>query len=220
MTLGAGEDAYSIRLEDEGDRRAVEELTRRAFWNLNVPGCDEHYLVHRMREHPDFLPELALVLEMGGRIVGNIMYTRAALVDAEGREKQVITFGPLSIDPELQRRGLGSALMRESFARASAQGHDAVVIFGNPGNYVSAGFRSAMRHGVAIAPGVHPAALLVRELIPGAIEPGEWLFRESAAYDIEEEEAAAFDEGFEPRARAVLPRQEEFFILSRARLPG
>ena len=43
-----------IRLEAPGDYRAVENLTREAFWNQSVPGCDEHYLVHTMRRHPDF----------------------------------------------------------------------------------------------------------------------------------------------------------------------
>lgn len=40
-----------IRNEEEKDYRKVEEITRKAFWNLYVPGCDEHYLVHIMRSH-------------------------------------------------------------------------------------------------------------------------------------------------------------------------
>ena len=49
-----------IRNEEKQDHGAVEELTRRAFYNLYVPGCVEHYLVHIMREHEDFIPELDL----------------------------------------------------------------------------------------------------------------------------------------------------------------
>ena len=52
----------TIRLETEKDYRAVEELTREAFWNVYKPGADEHYFVHMMRNHPDFIPELAFVL--------------------------------------------------------------------------------------------------------------------------------------------------------------
>ena len=62
-----------IRNEKKEDHRKVENLTREAFWNQSVPGCDEHYLVHTMRRHPDFIPELAFVLEEDGEIVGNIM---------------------------------------------------------------------------------------------------------------------------------------------------
>ena len=64
-----------IRLETPKDYRAVEELTREAFWNVYKPGADEHYYVHIMRSHPDFITELAFVLEKDGEIIGKIMYT-------------------------------------------------------------------------------------------------------------------------------------------------
>ena len=73
-----------IRSEEEKDYRAVEELTREAFWNVYKPGADEHYYVHEMRKHPDFIPELAFVLEKDGKIIGNIMYTKAWLEDENG----------------------------------------------------------------------------------------------------------------------------------------
>jgi len=41
-----------IRLETEKDYRPVEELTREAFWNVHVPGCCEHYLIHTLRRPP------------------------------------------------------------------------------------------------------------------------------------------------------------------------
>lgn len=55
-----------IRNEKTSDYAAVENITREAFWNQSVPGCDEHYLVHVMREHEDFVPELDLVAELDG----------------------------------------------------------------------------------------------------------------------------------------------------------
>lgn len=78
----------AIRKEREADHRAVEELTRRAFYNMYIPGCVEHYLVHIMRGHEDFIPELDFVLELDGRIIGNIMYTKARLADEAGEEKK------------------------------------------------------------------------------------------------------------------------------------
>ena len=95
-----------IRNEEPRDHGAVEALTRRAFYNLYVPGCVEHYLVHIMREHEDFIPELDFVLEEDGRIIGNIMYTRAKLVDEAGREKEILTFGPVCVEPELPAPGV------------------------------------------------------------------------------------------------------------------
>ena len=57
----------TIRNETEADYPRVEDLTRRAFYNLYVPGCHEHYLVHIMRDHREFLPELSFVLELDGK---------------------------------------------------------------------------------------------------------------------------------------------------------
>lgn len=54
-----------IRNEKESDYKVVEDITRKAFYNLYVPGCGEHYLVHVMRGHEDFIPELDFVLELG-----------------------------------------------------------------------------------------------------------------------------------------------------------
>ena len=51
-------------------------------------GCEEHYLVHIMRFHEDFIPELDLVIEVEGQIIGNIMYTKAKLID-EKREERI-----------------------------------------------------------------------------------------------------------------------------------
>ena len=84
-----------IRLETKKDYRAVEELTREAFWNVYAPGASEHYFVHTMRSHPDFIPELAFVLEKDGEIIGNIMYTKAWLEDEDGNRREILSFGPL-----------------------------------------------------------------------------------------------------------------------------
>ncbi len=124
---------FTIRNERPGDWEAVETLTRRAFYNQYIPGCMEHYLVHIMRGHEDFIPELDFVAELDGEIVGNIMYTRAWLTDAAGNEKPVLTFGPMCVAPEHQRQGYGKTLMEHSFEAARALGYDTVVIFGQSG---------------------------------------------------------------------------------------
>ena len=104
----------NIRNEKEADYKIVEDITRRAFYNLYIPGCIEHYLVHIMRGHEDFIAELDFVLELDGQIIGNIMYTKAKLVDRNGKEKEILTFGPVSIAPEYQRMGYGKMLMEYS----------------------------------------------------------------------------------------------------------
>ena len=70
----------NIRREEEKDYREVEELTREAFWNKYRPGCTEHFILHRYRDDPDFVPELDYVIEENGRIAAHMMYARALIV--------------------------------------------------------------------------------------------------------------------------------------------
>ena len=76
-----------------------------------MPGCDEHYIAHILREHADFIPELDFILTLNGKIIANIMYTKARLSDETGAEKEIVTFGPFSVLPEYQRMGHGKKLL-------------------------------------------------------------------------------------------------------------
>ena len=175
----------------------MEEITRKAFYNLYVPGCTEHYLVHIMRQHQDFLPELAFVIEIDGDIIGNIMYTKARLVDEYGEEKAIITFGPVCILPEYQRRGYGKMLMEYSFEQAVRLGYDTIVIFGNPNNYVSRGFKSCKKYHICLDNGAYPSAMLVKELKPDALDGRKWVYYDSPVMQIDEQAAQLFDDGLE-----------------------
>ena len=123
-----------------------------------------------MREHEDFIPELDFVLELDGQVIGNIIYTKAKLIDENGTEKEILTFGPVSIHPGYQRMGYGKMLMEHSFQSAIQLGYDTIVIFGSPVNYVSRGFKSCKKYNVCIESGKYPAAMMVKELRPHALD--------------------------------------------------
>ena len=202
-----------IRNETPADYDAVEKMTRAAFYNLYVPGCNEHYLVRTMRPHPDFVPELDFVLELDGKIIGNIMYTKTRLIDDASEEKSILTFGPVCIAQEYQRMGYGKKLMEHSFARALELGYDTIVIFGNPNNYVSRGFTSCKKRNISLSNGVCPSAMMVKELKPDALDGRHWVYRQSAVFDdLDEAAAERYDETLEPMEKKFQPSQEEFYI--------
>ena len=206
-----------IRNETPNDYRQVENLTRESFWNVYVPGAAEHYFVNQMRSHPDFIPELAFVLEKDGEIIGNIMYTKAWLEDENGERKEILSFGPLCVAPKYQRQKLGKLLIEHSFAVARGMGYDVNINFGNPGNYVSRGFVSCKKKHVSfVVPGNYPTALLVAELVPGVLAGKNWMYIPSTAADCCEdtEAVAAFDADFPPMEKKWMPSQEEFYIYS------
>ena len=204
----------NIRNEKESDNKIVEEITRKAFYNMYIPGCYEHYLVHIMRGHKDFIPELDFVIELDGRVIGNIMYTKAKLTDENGTEKEIFTFGPVSILPEHQRNGYGKMLIEHSIKRAAELGYDAVVIFGSPSNYVSCGFRCCKRYNVCVEKDRYPAAMLVKELKDGALDGRVWYYSDSPVMNVDEQEAQAFDDGLEKMEKKWTSSQEAFYIMS------
>lgn len=206
----------NIRNERESDYKNVEDITRKAFYNVYVPGCMEHYLVHIMRGHEDFIPELDFVIEVDGQTVGNIMYTKSKLTDEGGTEKEIVTFGPVSILPKYQRKGYGKMLIEHSLKRAAELGYEAVVIMGSPANYVGSGFQCCRKYNVCVEKGKYPAAMLVKELKPGALDGRLWFYSDSPVMNVDEREAQAFDDGLEKMEKKWMPSQEALYIMSHA----
>ncbi len=169
----------TIRNETEKDYRIVEELTREAFWNLYFPGCNEHYVVHVMRNHEDFLKELDFVAESKGKIVGNIMYTKAWLIDETGKAMEIVCFGPICVLPEYQRKGIGSALINHTKNIAMKKGVKAIVIFGDPHNYCKHGFKSSKDFNISDNTGSYPHGMLALELEEGVLAGHKWKYKYS-----------------------------------------
>ena len=139
---------YLIRLETESDRRAVEHLIREAFWNVYRPGCSEHLVMHVLRDDPAFVPELNLVMEQNGRLIGQNIFVRTVIEADDGRVIDVLTMGPISITPDLKRQGYGKILLDESLDRAAKMGFGAVLFEGNIAFYGKSGFDYASRFGI------------------------------------------------------------------------
>lgn len=200
-----------IRLEQPRDYRAVEVMTREAFWNLYVPGGDEHYLAHILRSSEDFLPELDFVAELEGVLIGNIMFSRSWVESDDGRRWDTVTFGPLCVLPAYHGRGVGSALVRHALEAARAQGHRAVSIHGAPNYYKRFGFDHGKAYGIANHEGKYPAANLFLPLYPDALNGVQGRAYESPTFQLLDSKAVEeFDKGFPPKKKERLPSQEDF----------
>lgn len=107
-----------IRRETPEDYHQTEMLVREAFWNVYHPGCNEHYILHCYRSKKDFIPELDLVLEKDGQLIGQIMYVHSEIKTDKGVMIPIVTFGPLSIHPNFSRRGYGKYLLDNSIKKS------------------------------------------------------------------------------------------------------
>ena len=127
-----------IRAETRGDREAVYDVNRRAF------GRDvEPQLVEAIRDSPEALPELALVAEEEGVVVGHIVLSRVQV----GGEDAVV-LAPVAVVPERQSEGIGGELVRAAIDLARAQGERLVVLVGHPWYYPRFGFVPASTLGI------------------------------------------------------------------------
>ena len=203
-----------IRLEQPGDHRTVEELTREAFWNLYVPGCSEHLLVHKLRSNPAFIPELNFVALKDDRSVGNIVFCYAAIKEDAGNQRAVITFGPVSVLPEFQKQGIGAALIQHALKTAADLGYTAVLIYGDPAYYPRFGFRSAKEFNIRTSEGKFLEALMALELSDGALASVSGCFFEGEAYNVDEEELVKFEKTFPHKEKFVTESQKRFLELS------
>ncbi len=191
-------------------------MIKKAFWNLSVPGCNEHYFAHRVRESEDYIPELDFVMEEDGKIIGHILYVKAKLIAYDGTEKEILSFGPFTIHPDYQRKGYGRKLLNHSLEVAEKMGYDAVVIWGNPENYACYGFKNCKRYQVCLEKDVYPVALMVKVLTDGALSDKIWKYVESPAHQMDESGFEAFDSTFEPMEKGYAYTQELFYIYSRS----
>ena len=207
----------TIRNEGGKDYRAVEQLIREAFWNLYVPGCNEHIIIHNLRKSSDFIPELDFVAEKEGLIVGQIVYSRGIIKMQRGEEKEVIGFGPVSVLPAFQKQGIGSTLINHTINLAKNMGYSAICIYGDPRYYSRLGFRCAEKYDIRTSDAKFAVALQVLELKKGVLNNMPGKFIESAAFAVDENEFAQYDATFPFKEKTENRSQQEFKLLASLR---
>ncbi len=133
-----------IRPERPDDFDAIRAVVAAAFL-ADV----EAKLVDDIRADACYRPELALVAEEDGEIVGHVMINHTELHDGDVVH-HIAMLSPLAVAPARQKDGIGSALVREATARADAAGDALVVLEGSPAYYPRFGFVDARTLGVTI----------------------------------------------------------------------
>ena len=198
-----------LRLEEEKDYRLVEELTREAFWNIHFPGCDEHLLIHNLRKTKEFVKELDFLAIYNNEIIGNIIYTETKIKNMD-KEYIVLTFGPVSVLPEYQNKGIGGKLINYTIKLSKGKGYKAIIIYGDPEYYKRFGFKESKEYNITNKDKKYPAALLALELYTNALNGIEGIFDEGKIYETDEKELEEFEKGFKIKEKGGSKTQERF----------
>lgn len=200
----------TIRLETEKDYEAVENLTREAFRNVYKPGCVEHYVLHVLRNDPDFVPELDFVMELDGKLVGHVMFMRAQIKADDGRILPIMTFGPISIHPDFKRKGYGKILLDCALNEARKMGVGAICMEGNIDFYGKCGFVVASTRDIHYYAEPREETVpyfLLNELKEGFLNGISGVYETPKGYFVDDADVEEFDRKFPPKEKLKLPGQ-------------
>ncbi|MBD6620222.1 N-acetyltransferase [Komarekiella sp. 'clone 1'] len=127
----------NIRSETLLDYPAIAEVNTLAFGQEN-----EAKLVEEIRHYDRYIPELSLIAEVEGIVVGHILFSYIDLVGEE--TLQVLGLAPLAVSPQFQRLLIGSKLVEAGLERANARGEAMVIVLGHPHFYTRFGFKPSV----------------------------------------------------------------------------
>ena len=159
-----------IRNEVDDDQAAIRSVTEIAFRDMPYAGGDEQDVIDRLRSMKAL--SLSLVATLDCDIVGHIAFSPARNADNTG---PWFALGPVSVLPERQRRGIGSALIAAGLAEIEQRGALGCILMGNPDYYRRFGFELAP----ANAPDGEPAEFFMLKLFSPTSPAGAFRFHEA-----------------------------------------
>ncbi|MGV8127172.1 MAG: GNAT family N-acetyltransferase [Methanothrix sp.] len=126
-----------IRGERDADADAIAEVTAAAFDTLEISNHTEQFIIEALRAAGAL--KVSLVAELDGRVIGHIAFSPVAISDGTANWYGL---GPISVLPELQRQGVGKALIRDGLSRLKDMGAGGCCLVGHPEYYVKFGFQN------------------------------------------------------------------------------
>ena len=164
----------TIKAMEEKYLQPSLELVEEVFteYESKEEGKTVRRLVEEIRAKKYYMPELELVMvDEADEVTGYAMFSRFHL---EGKyEEELLLLSPVAVKTSLQRQHISKDLLEHGFEVAKGLGFKAVLVEGNPRNYVSRGFQPSYRFGIEAGPNLrlpHPDCLMIKELEEGALE--------------------------------------------------
>jgi len=154
-----------IRQETPSDIAAIHDANKQAFDGREA----EAGLVDAIRKSENFIPELSLVAEENGQILGHILFSRI-YIETENGQLPALALAPMAVLPEYQKQGIGSHLVRRGLEECKQLGHAIVIVLGHTDYYPRFGFSASLAKSLECPFGDCGEAWMAVELIPGALQ--------------------------------------------------
>jgi putative acetyltransferase len=146
------------------DYREIYEINRQVFGGEN-----EARLVENLRYTENFIPQLSLVAEKEGQVVGYIVFSRVLLETQDG-ELPILALAPMAVRPEFQNQGIGTALVKQGLEACRQYGEKVVVVLGHTNFYPRFGFIQARVKGIRAPYPVPDEVYMLIELAPDVLD--------------------------------------------------
>ena len=136
-----------VRKTTGNDQETIYRLVREAFASAAVSDGNEVNLVNALEKSPSWIPELSLVAEKEGILVGYILFTQAMVGQTE-----ILALAPLAVLPSQQGHGIGRTLIEKGHQKAKELGYAYVAVLGDPAYYSRFGYGPAADLGIKAPP--------------------------------------------------------------------
>ena len=171
----------TIRPEEHRDYKSIVSLVLRSFWEGTdySDGTDIVALIEEIRDSEYYIPELAFVAELDGKIVGHFLFSRFPLSEtpAGGHggafDTDIVMLAPVSVHADHLRQGIGSAMIRLGIEKVREKGFKGIIVEGNYRFYNTVGFRTSSEYGIFPVSGypmTDPRCQMCMETCPGSLK--------------------------------------------------
>lgn len=152
-----------VRPETPLDYPKIYELNNAAFGR-----SEEAQLVDRMRNSTAFIKDLSLVATIDNKVVGHILLSKIEVVNHIKKDLG-LSLAPMAVIPNMQKKGIGSALIHEALKRAKEAGYKFIVVLGHETFYPKFGFTPSNKWNIKAPFNAPTTSFMALELENGAL---------------------------------------------------
>ncbi len=158
-----------IRREVPSDRKIIYSLIKDSFKDIEISDHQEQDLVERLRKSDAFVPELSLVAESNGEIIGYILLTIINII-SDNDSHTSLALAPVAVRPDYQNKGIGTDLIHAAHKAAKELGYDSIIVLGHKDYYPRFGYKRCSEFGIKLPFDVPEEYCMALELKKGALQ--------------------------------------------------